>query len=101
MDKKIVPPINDIPGKPVTKDNPGLGNAPADNKVAEVKTIATIRGMDRSFRKNVTAIKNNEMGILKYCTPPQEALANPNRSPAAAALIIAIIGLCFIAEIKR
>jgi hypothetical protein len=101
MAKKIVPPINEMPGKPTTKDNPGRGNAPADNKVATVKVMATMSGIVRSLLKNVTAMKNNEIGILKYCTPPQEAFAKPNISPPATAFTMAIAGRFLNDEIKR
>ena len=99
--KKIVAPIIDIPGNPVTNESPGRGNAPAHNKVAAVNAIATMRGVLRSFLKNVTAIKNIDIGMLKYCMPPHEAFAKPRKSPPATAFKTAIPGRCFRAEMKR
>ena len=64
--KNIVPPMRAIPGSPNTNERPGLGDRPADNTVAAVNKIATIKGTLISFRKKVTAKKNNEIGILKY-----------------------------------
>ena len=64
--RNIVPPMRAIPGSPKTKDNPGLGDSPAANKVVAVNTIATISGTLMSFLRKVTAKKNNEIGILKY-----------------------------------
>ncbi len=64
--RNIVPPIKAIPGSPKTNDNPGLGEMPAANIAAAVKTIATIKGTLMSFLRKVTAKKNNEIGMLKY-----------------------------------
>jgi hypothetical protein len=61
-----VPPIRAIPGKPNTNEIPGLGKAPADIKANIVNVIATYVGIRVSFLKNGSAIKNNEIGILKY-----------------------------------
>jgi hypothetical protein len=36
---KIIPTVIAIPGSPITKDIPGLGNAPAVNNVTSVKII--------------------------------------------------------------
>ena len=58
-------------------------------------------GIVRSFLKNVTVIKNNDIGMLKYCTPPHEAFAKPSMSPPATAFIIAMPGLFLIDEINR
>ena len=99
--KNIVPPMRAIPGSPNTKESPGLGKEPADNSVATVNTIATIKGILISFRKKVTAKKNNEIGILKYCIPPQEAFARPNSNPPTNALAMATFCLCFNAEISK
>ena len=99
--KNIVAPIIDIPGNPVTNESPGRGNAPAHNKVAAVKAIATTRGVLRSFLKNVTAMKKIDIGILKYWMPPHEAFAKPRKSPPATAFKTAIPGRCFKDETNR
>src|SRR4029079_8124614 len=84
-----------------TNEIPGLGDNPADSSAAAVNKMATISGVFKSFLKKVTAKKNMEIGILKYWMPPHEALARPNNKPPTIAFIIAILGLCFIAEISK
>src|SRR5207247_2593478 len=49
-----------------------------------------------------SAIKNNEIGILKYWIPPHDAFPSPSTSPPTTAFGIAyLISLCLMAEIKR
>src|SRR5919198_3121786 len=64
--KNIVPPIKAIPGKPNTNEIPGLGKAPAVIRANIVNVIATYVGIRISLLKNGRAIRNNEIGILKY-----------------------------------
>jgi len=100
--KNTVLPIKAIPGNPVTKEIPGLGNPPALIKANTVNAIATYIGICVSLLKNGRAIKNKESGMLKYWIPPHDAFASPSIMPPANAFGIAYLtSLCFIAERNR
>ena len=91
-----------IPGRPSTKEIPGLGNAMALIIANIVNAIATYMGIVRSLLKNGRATKNNATGMLKYWIPPHEAFASPRIRPPATALGMAyLICLCFIAEMNK
>jgi hypothetical protein len=66
MVKNTVPPIKAIPGRPNTKEIPGLGKAPALTRANTVNAIATYVGIFVSLLKKGRAIRNNEIGMLKY-----------------------------------
>ena len=55
-----------IPGRPRTKEIPGLGKAMALIIANIVNAIATYIGIVKSLLKNGRATKNNPIGMLKY-----------------------------------
>jgi hypothetical protein len=55
-----------MPGRPSTNDTPGRGNAAAVTSVNAVNAIATYMGMVKSLLKKGSAIKNSDIGMLKY-----------------------------------
>ena len=98
----MVPPIRAIPGRPITKEIPGLGKLPALIRANTVNVIATKLAIRVSFLKKGRTIKNSDIGMLKYCIPPHDAFASPSRSPPIAAFGRAyLISLCLIAERNR
>ena len=67
------------------KDTPGLGKAAIPNMVNRVNVMAIETDFFVSLPKNGSKIKNNDIGMLKYCAPPQHAFASPSRKPPNAA----------------
>ena len=55
-----------MPGRPNTKEIPGLGKAPALTRANTVNAIATYVGFFVSLLKKGRAIRNNEIGMLNY-----------------------------------